>query len=372
MSRIFGSLLAALLLFGTSKAEPQPKECLARIDGQGSLPPLPQLYKCVRDLNGKMYDSAQTQRCLDTILASGYFRSGRVDMTLGPSNVTVDFVLTAPSLVITELDFDVEKPFKEPMLAWILKTGDILKVGDVYRENHDVKTEEVLGFYFRKIGKKAGIRRVAKLDYNSGSVALKYQITVGPDIVPVRALPPYEVECPQRVATFNFSEADDFVPVNLVEKMTKIRAFGCFNPEDLTSDRQTLTHSGLFRDVEYDVRNESDGSTIGLRIKGKPLKIKEIRIAGYGLLSDRLAKSDEDLRMKSGDQYQRSMAEVVKDYLANSYANPGRIIEVTEDDQLTGSGELIVTFNLLAFEQDTVTINGKDYQIAPIVINVHS
>jgi hypothetical protein len=109
-----------------------------------------------------------------------------------------------------------------------------------------------------------------------------------------------------------------------------------------------------------------------LRIKGRPLKIKEIRIVGYGLLSDHLAKRDEGLAMKSSDQYQRSMAEAVKTYLANRHANPDRIIEVTEDDQLTDIGELIVTFNLLAFEQGVVTINGKAYQVAPIVINVHS
>ena len=53
MPRTYGTVLVGLLLVAMMQAKPQAKEITARVDAQGSLPPLPQLYTCVRELTGK-------------------------------------------------------------------------------------------------------------------------------------------------------------------------------------------------------------------------------------------------------------------------------------------------------------------------------
>lgn len=373
MPRICGVLLLGLLVVATMHAIPQAKKCSARVDAQGSLPPVPQLYSCVRELTGKDYDAANAKSCLDTILASGYFQNGRIETASGSSNlIVVHFILVAPSLVVRNLDFDVEGSPKEQMLAWIQNTGDILKVGDAYRGDRDGKTREVLGFYFRDIGKSAGISRLANLDYQAGTAGLTYRITVGPDIIPMRALPPYEAECPQRIAMFNLSDVDDYVPINLLEKMTKTHGFDCYSAASISGDSKALQNSKLFNTARYEVQGDTRDRQVYLHIQGKPLKIKEVRIVGYGLLSRQSLAKEGALPLRAGDQYKRSVADASEEYLKSEYVEPNQNLEVTEDDQLTADNELIVTFNVLAYGQDRVTINGKEFRVAPVVINVHS
>src|ERR1700685_2803915 len=267
--RTYGTLLAALLLVATMQAKPQAEESFAHVDAQGSSPPLPKLSSCARELTCKAYAAANAKSCLDSMLASGYFQNGRIETASGSAKITVRFILTSPSLVLKDLDFDVEGSPKEQMLAWIRNTGDILSAGDVYRENRDVKTREVLGFYFRDIGKSVGITRVANLDYHAGTAGLTYHITVGPDIIPIRALPPYEEECQQPVATFNLSDVDDYVPINLVEKMTKTHGFDCFSATKIADDGRALQDSKLFNTARYDVQGDPDNRQVYLHIQGK-------------------------------------------------------------------------------------------------------
>jgi outer membrane protein assembly factor BamA len=102
------------------------------------------------------------------------------------------------------------------------------------------------------------------------------------------------------------------------------------------------------------------------------LKIKEIRIVGYGLLSRQSFANEAGLRLRPGDPYKRSLADASEEYLKSKYAEPNQNLEVTEDDQMTANNELIVTFNVLAYEQDRVTINGKEFRVAPVVVSFHS
>lgn len=370
MLRRYTVLLVSLLLAVPMHGERQANKCVARVVALGSLPPLPQLYDCVYKLTGKAYDAEAAKSCLNTILASGYFEDGRIDVSPGSS--IVRFVLTAPSLTVHGVNFDVAADFKEAMLAWIQKTGDVVGVGDVYRGDRDDKTTEVLGFYFRDIGKNVGITRVANLDYRGGTAELTYRITMGPDTIPVRALPPYEPECEQRISMFNLTDIDDYVPVNLVEKMTKTHAFGCFSAVAVSDDSKALQDSKLFEGVRYDVEGDPNNRQVYLHIQGKPLQVKEVRIVGYGLLSQRTFTDSAALALHSGGVYQRSVANMSEDYLKNKYSGSDQIVDVTEDDQLTDDGELIVTLNVLGYEQDRVTINGKEYRVPPVVVGVHS
>jgi hypothetical protein len=372
MPRSHEILLVGLLLVATMQTVSQTKKCFARVDAQGSLPPLPQLFGCVRDLNGKAYQAASAKSCLDTILASGYLESGHIEVESGGSNVIVHFVLKAPSLVVQDIEFDVEEPLKQPMLAWIKKTGDTLRSGDIYRTDRDDKTREVLGFYFRDIGKNAGVTRVANIDYQARTAKLTYRVAVGPDIIPIRALAPYEKACKEPVAMFNLTDVDDYTPVNLIEKMTKTHAFGCFSTAAISEDERGLRDSKLFKGVRYDVHGDPDNRQVYLHVEGKPLEVREVKVVGYGLLFGQSFASNAALALRPGTPYKRSLANRSQEYLEKERAGANRIVDVTEDDRLTSNNELIVTFNVLAYEQDRVTINGQEFRIAPVTVVVHS
>jgi hypothetical protein len=57
-------------------------------------------------------------------------------------------------------------------------------------------------------------------------------------------------------------------------------------------------------------------------------------------------------------------------YLTDRYARPDQIAEVSEDNELTSDKELVRTFNILAYDLDLVTTNGKKYRVAPVTIAV--
>lgn len=357
--------VAILFLTGTSQNAPSAQECISRIEAHGSLPPLPSMYACVRELNGTTYDADAAKMCLDKILASGYLESGHLEVKHGNTKTSVRFVLTAPSLVVKNVDFKISDSMKKPMLDWIGRFGEIVRAQEAYDSVRDDRTVQILDFYFQSIGKAVGITRNATLNYSDRSAQLTYEITVGPDIVPTRALPPYAKECGERIAMFNATDVDDHVPMDLVEQMTKVHGFGCFTSTGVSEDTKALLDSKLFTDVRYDVDGTGGDKRVALHLKGKSITVAAIRITGYGLLADHTFTPEPTLPLKAGGSYSRSSAGDVQDYLKGKFAVPNQNIEVTEHDQLTGDNQMIVTFNLIAYMQDRVTINGREFYVAP-------
>jgi len=309
---------------------------------------------------------------LDSILASGYFVNGRIELSPTKSSLFARFILKARPLTVKGVDFEVSSPLKDQMLNWIRKTGEVIKTGDVYQAKQDDRTTELISFFFRSIGKRVGITRRVDLDYRVGSARLSYRITVGPDMVPIRPLPPFESACKQPIKTFSLTDIDDYVPVNLVEKMTKTHAFGCFDARTVARDQRRLQDSNLFQEARYNVGGSTRDRQISMYVRGKPLKVREVRITGYGLFSDRPFGSEAELPMRPGDTYRRSTAYDSLEYLKNKYVRPGVMVEVVENDELANDGQLVVTFQLLGYEEDTVVINGRKFRVAPPVIRGHS
>jgi hypothetical protein len=365
MVRALVVFVTILFLTGTSDNAPPAQKCISRVEAHGSLPPLPSMYECVRELNGNSYDSDAAKVCLDKILASGYLEGGHLEVKQGNTKTSVRFVLTAPSLLVKNVDFKISDSMKKPMLDWISRFGEIVRPQEAYDSVRDDRTVQILDFYFRAIGKAAGITRNVTLNYPDRSAQLTYEITVGPDIVPTRALPPYSKECEERIAMFNATDVDDYVPMDLVEQMTKIHGFGCFTSTGISEDTKALLDSKLFSDVRYDVEGKGTDKQIALHLKGKPITVEGIRITGYGLLADHAFTPQPTLPLKVGGSYSQSSARGAQDYLKEKYAAPNENIEVTERDQMTGDNQMIVTFDLIAYMQDRVTINGREFYVAP-------
>jgi hypothetical protein len=363
--------LWGLLALAGSPAQ-KAKSCTTSLSTTGSVPPMPALYSCVTTLNGRPYDSVAAKSCLNSILASGYFKDGHLDVASGSSSVTVRFSLAAPPLTVKDLDFEVQEPDKHRMLEWIIRTGQVMKPGELYDVGRDDRTIQILGMFFWDIGKRAGVTRDVNLDYQSGTAKLSYRITLGPDMVPIRALPPFEAECPIRLTTFNRTDVDDNVPINLVDKMTKTHAFECFDPVSASGDQKTLAGSGLFTEARYEIRGGARAKQVYLHMRGRRLKVKEVRIAGYGLLANTSLPPDPALGLQADTIYRRSAANACVEYLQGKYAQPNETVEVYEDDQLAPDNQIVVTFQILAYDQDLIVLNGKDFHVPPMVISGHS
>ena len=369
MRRICALLAFMLLLFAVGQGAQQASKTLVAVDPTGSIPPLPMLYSCVGELYGKLYQPIEADSCLHSILASGYFETGRItSKPIGP-NMVVHFRLKAKSLRMADLNYDIEGALSERTLAWIHQTPGLIRAGDVYQPRLDDKTKKALGFFFGDVGKRASISRVVNLDYRSGIATLTYKISVGPDMIPMRASP-YQSPCDQPVVDFAVTDIDDYVPINLVEKMTKTHAFGCFDASALANDNATLQNSNLFLEARYDVLAKGLGRDVSVHIRGKQLKVSQAKVVGYGLLAGRPFENETVPDLKSGDIYRRSApagASLV--YLQKKYAQPNEIVELFEDDQLTSDNQLLVTFQILACDEDTVILDGKEFRVAPVVIS---
>jgi hypothetical protein len=357
-----------VLLLGAGKAAQQPSTTVVAMNPTGSIPPLPALYSCVGELNGKPYRPTQAESCLHSILASGYFINGRLDVESGSPHVIVRFVLEAPPLIIKTLNFVVEDAIREQMLSWIGKTGQTISAGEVYVDRRDQRTADILNMFFWNIGKRVGVTSNVNLDYRSGTAEVSYRISMGPAMVPVRALPPFNPQCRITIGSFSLTDIDDYTAEALVEKMTETHAFGCFDARGISSDTQVLQNSNLFQEARYDVVKKGPSRDVSVHIRGKHLKVRQVRVVGYGLLAGSSFENEIPPYLKSGDVYRRSDAGALLDYLKNKYAAPTQNVEVYEDEDLTPDNQLLVTFQILAYDMDTVTINGKEFRVAPFVI----
>jgi hypothetical protein len=365
--RLISAMLSFTLLILTPSFGQEANNFTAFVKPSGSVPPIPELYRCVSALNGKPYDASASTACLQSILSSGYFLTGRVDVASGSSNTIAHFVLDAPRLIIGNIDFNVQDSIREPMVRWIQKTGQSMAAGDVYEPKRDDRTIQLVQMYFWNIGKRVGVSRNVSLDYRSGTAGVSYQIAIGPDMVPMRALPPFNPECPVSIGAFNLSDIDDYASVTLVEKMTKTHAFGCFDPHTMSNDARILEHSNLFQEVRYDVQGDGPSRDVSLHIRGKHLEISQVEVVGYGILSTKLFEHESLPDLKAGDIYRRSAAEASVEYLKNKYARPNEVVEVFEDDRLASDDRILVTFQILAYDEDKVILNGKEFRVAPVV-----
>jgi hypothetical protein len=342
-----------------------PRICGAFVKAVGSIPPLPDLYRCVRQMNDKPYDPSAPEPCLASILASGYFEGGHIDKKEGTSSVFLDFVLIAPYVTVQKVNFDVEPSIQKKIRDWLRINGPGLEEGEPYDYHRDQRTDEIIHMALWDAGKVPGVTSNVTLDYRSGKAEATYRVSVGPDMTRWRALPPLEPECRIPILTFNRSGVDDYAPMDIIDKLTVTHAWECFDRATVARDQQALLRSELFTSANIVVTKAHGGKDILLDIKGKPLEVKEVRIAGYGLFAGKEFSIDPDFPLKPGDVYRRSLASDAIDYLQAKFARPGATVEAYESEQVRDTDKLAVTFEVFSYGWATSRVNGKQFSIDP-------
>ncbi len=354
---------ACIALVAPALFASRQERCRASVKEHGSPPPIPSLYDCVYDIDGGPYNASVAQECLDSILASGYFKSGHIEKQEGNSTVFIDFVLTAPALRVTRVEYrGIDAALRGRLAAWLGKTGDPLQVGDTYTARRDSRTGQILYMFFWDLGREVGITLDPTLDYRKGTAELSYTVTPGPAMTEIRGLAPFRARCAVPVSSFSMTDIDDFAPANVVDRLTKTHAWGCFNAITLAQDERNLEQSGLFKSVRYEVTKHGDGKEVQWHVRGKKLRVADIRIVGYGRFAGHTFPVPSGLRLEAGGTYRQSTARADLETLQRRVQAPNETVLVFEADAPSNGDELRVTFNVLAYENDTVTIDGKKFR----------
>jgi hypothetical protein len=311
---------------------------------------------------GQPYDRAAAHRCLASMLAAGseYFQSGHIEDEIDDSEVVVSYILVAPILPVKKFDFDVHPPaFRDGLLVSLDRSGEGLIAGGVYDYRDDQRTAQLIHWYFRDLGRRAGVTQSTILDYRQRTAEVSYKVTVGPGMTRVGRAAELPENCGLYPSGIERRDVDDYVPLRLLDKFTKIRVFDCFNAATLQRDRQTLERSGLFTSVKLEVKPGDGGRMIEYHVRGRPLRVKEIRFQGYGLFKGRRFPIDASFPLHAGDVYRRSIADAICGDLEQKLKQPEATVEVYEDDDLTDDRQVIVTFGVMAIDWATLSINGK-------------
>lgn len=339
------------------------ERCRASLKGHGSPPPIPGLYSCIYDMDGGTYSAPAAKKCLASILGSGYFNSGQIVKHEGNGTVFLDFVLTAPALRVTKVEYrGIDNPLRSRLADWLAKTNDPLQVGDTYTERRDNRTGQILYMFFWDLGEEVGITIDPTLDYRNGTAEVSYTVTPGPEMTPIRGLPPYRGACPIPISSFSLTDIDDYVPKGIVSRLTKTHPWGCFDAATVVQDEQSLERSGLFRSASLEATNDGEGKEIEWHVRGKELKVADVRIIGYGRFAGRTFEVPPKLPLGPGDTYRRSYAYTDLRIIQRQVQKPNETVLVFQTDQASRGEEVKVTFNVLAYDNDTVTINGHEFR----------
>lgn len=346
-----------------ASSQPKRENCWPSLKGRGSLPPIPGLYDCLDELGAKPYDPAAAKACLDSILSSGYFKSGHIVKREGNGTVFLDFVLTAPALRITKVEYrGIDETLRGRLADWLGKTGDPFQVGNAYTEKRDNRTGQILYMFFWDLGREVGVTLDPTLDYRKGTAKVSYTVTPGPEMTPMRGLPPYRDACPTPVSSFSMTDIDEYAPVETIERLTKTHPWGCFDAATVAQDDQNLKRSGLFKSATLEATKDGDGREIQWHIRGKKLKVADIQIMGYGRFQGRMFELPAKLPLEPGDIYRRSDAEADLRILQRQLQKPNETALVFQGDRTLQHDEVKVTFNVLSYDDDIVTVNGREFR----------
>lgn len=323
----------------------------------GSVPPIPE-FACVADLRDNPYDATRADRCLRTILASGCFDSGRIEVKKVGKDHLVRFVLRAPTLRLVEVDYGLPPSQAEAIGRLMERNNALLRPGQAYDLSRDNATRSALEFLVKSHGKRLGISRKVFSNYRTKETRLLYQIWEGPEGPEEPLPPPYEGKCNVYVGPVILTDLNDSTPVTLVESLLRVRSFGCFSIPLLEESKQALLRTGLFEQVEYSVDKEKVHRGVSLHLRTKPTLVEAVSVVGFGTLSNDLAVRSEGLPLQAGEPYLRSKALLTQDYLTKRFSTAGRKIEVFEDAKLLPDARLQITFSVLVFPEDEIIISG--------------
>lgn len=334
---------------------------LREIKVNGSEPPsFNEWHGCVDGLRGSSYTKESAQACLNSILKTRYFVGGKIETSpYGTDSVKLEFVLDAPSLILTKVDLYAPADDIERLRQWLAADRDALQTGDVYQRGRELGTWHRIDNFYKFEGRSAGISERLNLNYEDKTAQLSYTVFEGPHIPKVSLISPDDPPCKELIGVFNMTGLDDFVPTPLVDRLIKVHGFSCLDEKLLSVDRETLRKTNLFQDVKYSIAGSADYREVSVSIVGKPLRIGDVSVNGYGRASGLVPPNPDRLRLRSGEIYSRSDASEDMDYLKELYSKAGESVDIIEDEGILPGNELLLKYNVLVYDQNEIFVDGQ-------------
>jgi len=328
------------------------------VQSQGSVPPFPGLYGCLHVYNSRVFKKDEADRCMKSLLATGYFEDGDISSSISGQRQFVKVRIKAPQLSLAELDFGSPPNESAALESWLELNLSALRTGSVYEPAAEGATTAGIEWFFVDHGYRVGVSRKLDLDYQNRRARLVYRIWHGPPIRNEPLPPPYDKPCEVYVGGLNRIGFDDSSPMPLIDRLTQLRPMGCFSEAQTAHDEAALRTSGLFRDINYEVTGSGKFRTVTMQGRGKPLSVERIEVEGFGLLASQELQVGE-LPLRKNEPYSRVMARKAEQRLAEIFAAPDREVRVWQDVASLSSGSVLVKFYVLVYEKDELVINGK-------------
>jgi hypothetical protein len=335
------------------------------LDDRGSVPPIPQWFACVRQLKEEEFDKAKSKACLDSILLHPQIQKGRFSLKHYREVDLLTFRVQSPNLYLTDFDIEIPQEERVKVQGFLSLNGNGLQLGQPYESHRETSTWNVVNMFLRSQGRRAGISRTVRLDYDTKTAQVAFKIWDGPPGVAEPLVPPFVKPCEIMNAFFDWSDVDDLSPVDFVKRQMKTKWCGCFSEADVRDDLAKLQGMKFLKEANISVSGSGVQRQISVRLRGNPIRIAKVEVRGYGLF-DGLSETDvPPLPLQEGDVYSLSATTALRDSLAKWFAKEGRRVKAYSDVQFNNKGEAALEFSVLGYPDDMVYINGKRFDVAP-------
>jgi outer membrane protein assembly factor BamA len=333
---------------------------LVEIHFRGSPPPIPSIYECRFEIDGKPYSREVANECLNKILLSGYFTSGKLTEERLPSGrVLVVFELEAPTLKVAAMDVTVRQGEEDSVRNWLAKDQRTLRIGSEFDNASLGITIDRITHYYGSQGRSVGVSSTTHLDYEQGYARVDFSVIQGPPELKEALLPPYGPECDDPIAKLNWMDVDDFALFPLARSVSEILPFSCFDKSLVKKDEDRLKRTGAFEFVAITVAGTEGDREVSLTLRGKRIIVNRIQFECYGNASG-CEKSSPNLPLRAGEVYTRSAAHQAAKDLERYYSRLGQRVEVIESAEVNPDATTTVRFSILSYNKNRVFVDGQE------------
>lgn len=360
------SVLALLSSYRPSCAKDNRNEVKAVLRTEGSIPPAGTLYSCVHELNKQPLSEVKIESCIRELSLNSFIKKVEIHKNeMEDGRVLVEFLLRGDSLAINELKIDTFDEQEGNLLKILSTNTAYLQIGGTYTWRAETSTCQAIRQFYLAKGKLVGITPEVHLDYKQHSADVKFKVLSGPTIPPQPSGPLFGQNCDDRVTSIDWSRTDDAVPIKLIESNLAVGYLNsCFSDELAQRDKSYLSNSSILTSSLVGYSGSFGSRHIKFALKGKPLRIEQINLRGYGNASANLETDSpglrDDLNLKIGESYSRSAARKSVGFLNKAFSKDGYWTEVTEHEDLSGETGVLVTFSVLVFPLQTVIVDGRE------------
>jgi len=331
------------------------------VESHGSVPPIPDWFSCVRELDKKTYEKVKARACLQSILSHPEVVRGKVSLHHYKEWDVLTFRVESPSLVVTDVDLGIAPTDLAKVHELLAINGGALHPGSTYEFTGDASSTLVLDLLLRSQGRRAGIGRTVRLDYKQRTAQVAFKIWEGPSGYSEPLVPPYAEPCKITNDNFNWTDVDDLSPVSFIERKMKTKWCGCFSEKDVQDDMRMLKGMSFLAESNISVEGAGEQRNVSVRLRSHPIPIANIEVRGYGLLEGQIDSRVPPLTIHAGDAYSRSASRNVAQVLKKAFMKDGRQVRVFTDVEITAVGTANLEFGVLAYPDDLVYVNGVKF-----------